>query len=204
MTKYIDSLHLNYSIISDCINENSMVLDLGCGNGELLKMLQDKKSCSGLGVDISQNNVIAAIQKGLSIIQGDIDKGLGEFSEKEFDFVILNQTLQSTEKPDFVIDEMLRVGKKAVVSFPNFGYWRIRFYLLFKGRMPKSKMLPFSWFDTPNIHLLTIEDFFDFCAERNIKITKTVYIKRGKISKNPFNRILTNFMCEEAIFFIER
>ena len=204
MKKHNDSLHLNYSIISDYINSHSKVLDLGCGSGELLKMLQDKKSCFGLGVDISQNNVIEAIQKGLSIIQGDIDKGLDEFSEKEFDFVILNQTLQSSEKPDFVIDEMLRVGKKAVVSFPNFGYWRIRFYLLFKGRMPKSKMLPFSWFDTPNIHLLTIDDFFDFCAERNIKITKTVYIKRGKISKNPLNRILTNFLCEEAIFFIER
>lgn len=204
MKKYDDSLHLNYAVISDYISENSKVLDLGCGSGELLKMLFDKKACSGLGVDISQNNVIEAIQKGLSVIQGDIDRGLGEFSEKEFDFVILNQTLQSSEKPDFVIDEMLRVGKKAVVSFPNFGYWRIRFYLLFNGRMPKSKMLPFSWFDTPNIHLLTIEDFFDFCAERNIKITKSVYIKRGEISKNPLNRILTNFWCEEAIFFIER
>lgn len=181
-----------------------MVLDLGCGKGELLKMLIDKKNCTGLGVDISQNNVIESIQKGLSVIQGDIDNGLAEFCEKGYDYVILNQTLQSTEKPDFVIDEMLRVGKKVVVSFPNFGYWRVRLYLLFKGRMPKSKMLPFSWYDTPNIHLLTIEDFFDFCTQRNIKIIKTVYIKRGKISKNPLNRLLTNFLCEEAIFFIER
>ena len=198
------SLHMNYSVITECINFGAKVLDLGCGKGELLKMLIEKKSCTGFGVDISQNNVIECIQKGLSVIQGDIDKGLGEFCEKDYDFVVLNQTLQSTEKPDFVIDEMLRVGKKVVVSFPNFGYWRVRFYLLFKGRMPKSKMLPFSWYDTPNIHLLTIDDFFDFCAQRNIKITKTVYIKRGEISKNPFNRLLTNLLCEEAIFFIER
>ena len=140
----------------------------------------------------------------MSVIQGDIDEGLGQFGEKEYDYVILNQTLQSTEKPDFVIEEMLRVGKNVVVSFPNFGYWRVRFYLFFKGRMPKSKMLPFSWYDTPNIHLLTVEDFFDFCKERNIQIIKSVYIKRGKISNNPFNRILTNLMCEEAVFVINR
>ncbi len=199
-----DSLHLNYSVITENIEQGAKVLDLGCGSGELLKMLVDKKHCTGCGIDINQNNVIESIQKGLSVVQGDIDEGLKEFLDNEYDYVILNQTLQSTEKPDYVIEEMLRVGKKVVVSFPNFGYWRVRFYLFFKGRMPKSKMLPFSWYDTPNIHLLTIEDFFDFCKERNIKIKKSVYIKRGQISKNPFNRILTNFLCEEALFIIER
>lgn len=199
-----DSLHLNYSVITENIEQGAKVLDLGCGSGELLKMLVDKKHCTGCGIDINQNNVIESIQKGLSVVQGDIDEGLKEFLDDEYDYVILNQTLQSTEKPDYVIEEMLRVGKKVVVSFPNFGYWRVRFYLFFKGRMPKSKMLPFCWYDTPNIHLLTIEDFFDFCKERNIKIKKSVYIKRGQISKNPFNRILTNFLCEEALFIIER
>ena len=199
-----ESLHLNYAVIAGMIEEHSKVLDLGCGNGELLKMLTTKMHCSGIGIDINQNNVIESIQKGLSVIQGDIDEGLKEFTDKEFDYVILNQTLQSTEKPDFVIEEMLRAGKKNVVSFPNFGYWRVRFYLFFKGRMPKSKMLPFNWYDTPNIHLLTIEDFFDFCKERDIRISKSIYIKRGKISKNPFNRILTNLLCEEAIFVIEK
>ena len=204
MNNPLDSIHLNYEVITEYIEKGARVLDLGCGKGELLKMLVDKKQFTGSGVDINQNNVIASIQKGLSVVQGDIDTGLKEFSENEYDYVILNQTLQSTQKPDFVIEEMLRIGKKVVVSFPNFGYWRVRFYLFFQGKMPKSKMLPFSWYDTPNIHLLTIKDFFEFCKERNIKIAKQVYVKRGKISKNPFTKFLTNFLCEEAIFMIER
>lgn len=199
-----ESLHLNYAVITENIEPCSKVLDLGCGCGDLLRMLIEKKQCTGSGIDINQNNVIESIQKGLSIIQGDIDEGLKEFTDREYDYVILNQTLQSTEKPDFVIEEMLRVGKKVVVSFPNFGYWRVRFYLFFKGRMPKSKMLPFSWYDTPNIHLLTIGDFFDFCRDRDIKIKKSIYIKRGRISKNPLTCLLTNFLCEEAVFIIER
>lgn len=204
MRKASDSLHLNYTVITNIIEQGSKVLDLGCGNGTLLKMLVEEKQCSGLGVDINQNNVIESIQKGLSIVQGDIDEGLKEFGDKEFDYVILNQTLQTTEKPDYVIDEMLRSGKKVVVSFPNFGYWRVRFYLFFKGKMPELGLLLFHWYDTPNIHLLTVADFFEFCKERNIKITKSVYIKRGKISKNPFNQVLTNLLCEEALFVIER
>lgn len=204
MTNTKDALHLNYSIIAQNIESGSKILDLGCGEGDLLKMLIDKKNCTGSGIEINQQNVIKSIQKGLSIVQGDIDEGLKEFSENEYDYVILNQTLQSTEKPDYVIEEMLRVGKKVVVSFPNFGYWRVRFYLFFKGRMPKSKMLPFCWYDTPNIHLLTVNDFFDFCKDRKINIQKSVYIKRGCISKNPLTKFLTNFLCEEAIFIIKR
>lgn len=200
----MDKIHINYSVITENVESGSKVLDLGCGEGNLLKMLVEKKNCQGTGVDINQNNVIEAIQKGLSVVQGDIDKGLSEFVENEYDYVILNQTLQSTEKPDFVVEEMLRVGKKVVVSFPNFGYWRVRCYLFFKGKMPKSKMLPYAWYDTPNIHLLTVNDFFEFCKDRNIKITKQVYIKRGKISKNPFTKFLTNLLCEEALFIIQR
>lgn len=195
-------LHLNYETITGIIEENSRVLDLGCGEGDLLKMLCEKKNCTGVGVDIDQNNAISAIEKGLSIIQGDIDEGLKEFSDKEYDYVILNQTLQSTEKPDYVIKEMLRVGEKVVVSFPNFAYWKVRFYLFFKGKMPKSNILPFEWFDTPNIHLLTVKDFFEFCEKQNIGILKQVYMNKAKIINNIFNRFHVNLFTEEAIFVL--
>ena len=120
------------------------------------------------------------------------------------DYVILNQTLQSTQNPDFVIKEMLRVGKHAVVSFPNFAYWRIRFYLLFKGKMPKSKMLPFEWYDTPNIHLLTVRDFFDYCEKRDIKISKSILTRRGKVVKSRLRRTFADIFAEEVIFVIHK
>lgn len=203
---YIESkgLHLNYSIIGDIIEKGSKVLDLGCGEGDLLKMLVEQKNCTGVGIEINQQNAISAIEKGLSIIQGDIDEGLKDFADNEYDYVILNQTLQSTEKPDFVIEEMLRVGKKVVVSFPNFAYWRVRFYLFFNGKMPKSNMLPFEWYDTPNIHLLTVNDFFEFCKKRDIKITNSIYMNRAKVIKNFFKKTMTNLFTEEAIFVITR
>ena len=166
-------LHLNYEIITKFIENGSKILDLGCGDGTLLKMLIERKNCTGTGIEIDQQNAIQAIEKGLSIIQGDIDEGLKDFSDNEYDYIILNQTLQSTEKPDYVIEEMLRAGKKAVVSFPNFAYWKVRFYLFFNGKMPKSNILPFEWYNTPNIHLLTIKDFFEFCKKRNIKGRET-------------------------------
>ena len=127
-----EALHANYNHIAPLIENGTKVLDLGCGDGTLLKKLIDEKNVHGKGIEINQENVIEALHKGLSIIQGDIDEGLEDFADNEMDYVILNQTLQSTQNPDFVIKEMLRVGKHAVVSFPNFAYWRIRFYLLFK------------------------------------------------------------------------
>lgn len=197
-------LRLNYSIITDIVNEGAKVLDLGCGDGTLLAQLIEEKSVKGLGIEINQDLVISSLEKGLSVIQGDIDEGLKGFKDKEYDWAILNQTLQSTEKPDYVIEEMLRVGKKAVVSFPNFAYWKVRFYLFFTGHMPKSKILPFEWYDTPNIHLLTINDFYEFCKKRNIKISKAVYMTRANVKKNLFMRLFSNFFTEEVIFVISR
>ena len=197
-------LRLNYSIITDIVDEGAKVLDLGCGDGTLLAKLVAEKKVKGLGVEIHQESVISSLEKGVSVIQGDIDAGLKEFQNKEYDWVILNQTLQSTEKPDYVIDEMLRVGKQAVVSFPNFAYWKIRLYLFFTGRMPKSKILPFQWYDTPNIHLLTVNDFYDFCKTRNIKILKSVYMTRANVRKSFMMRSLSNFFAEEVIFVISR
>lgn len=199
-----NKIQINYKVITQIIDKGAKVLDLGCGDGSLLKKLIDEKHVSGTGIEINQNYAIDAISKGLSIIRGDIDEGLKEFHDNEYDWVVLNQTLQSTQKPEFVIDEMLRVSRKVVVSFPNFGYWKVRFYLFFKGKMPKSKTLPFEWYDTPNIHLLTIDDFFEYCKKRNIKISQKIYLKRGKIRKNPLFKFNANFFSDEAIFVIER
>ena len=192
-------LHLNYSIITDMIDSKSSVLDVGCGDGTLMKMLKNK-GIHTTGIDIDQNNIVKCLEKGLSVIQGDIDEGLQGYPDKSYDYVILNQTLQSTEKPDYVIQEMLRVGKKVVISFPNFAYWRIRIYLLLLGKMPKSKMLPFEWFNTPNIHLLTIKDFYNFAKYLNFKIEKKLCMTKGSIRKNIFRKVFDNFLTEEVIF----
>lgn len=197
-------LHLNYSLISDMIEENSRVLDLGCGDGFLLKLLKDKKNIRGNGIEISQKEVISCLEKGLSVIQGNIDEGLKQFQDKSYDYVILNQTLQSTNNPAFVLDEMLRVGKKCIVSFPNFAYWRVRFNYFFTGNMPKSKVLPFEWYDTPNIHLLTIKDFFEFAKRHNFKILSGLYTTRATIRKGIQYNIFSNFFAEEAIFVISK
>ncbi len=193
----------NYNIVAGLITPNSSVLDLGCGEGDLLKELVDGKNVNGLGIEINQNSAIKALEKGLQIIQGNIDEGLNDFEDKQWDFVVLNQTLQSTIKPDFVIDEMLRIGKKVIVSFPNFAYWKVRFYLFFRGKMPKSEFLPFEWYNTPNIHLLTINDFFEFCQKRDIKIEKAIYCTNAKKRKSIF-RTIANFFSEEGIFLISK
>lgn len=206
MNHYKESqgLHLNYELLLDMVENNSKVLDLGCGDGYLLKLLKDKKNIRGNGIEISQNEVIQCLEKGLSVIQGNIDEGLKQFADKTYDCVILNRTLQSANKPDYVLEEMLRVGKKCIVSFPNFAYWRVRFYYFFKGNMPKSKVLPFEWYDTPNIHLLTIKDFFEFCEKRNIKILDALYTTKARKKKILQYNIFSNLLAEEAIFVISK
>ena len=203
---YIKSqgLHINYEIISKFMEQDAKVLDLGCGSGELLKLLKDKKNARGRGVEIDENNIVKCIEKGLSVFQGNIDEGLKEYQDKSYDYVILNQTLQCTYKPEYVIQEMLRVGRKVVVSFPNFAYWRVRFQLFFTGQMPKSKILPFEWYDTPNIHLLTIKDFREFCIKKDISILNEIYMTRAKAIKSPFHKLLSNFYSEEVIFVIAK
>ena len=195
-------LHLNYSIILEIIEDNSRILDLGCGDGTLLKLLKQKKNIKAQGIEINQDEVIKCLSKGLSVIQGNIDEGLKQFQDKSYDYVILNQTLQSTLKPEFVIDEMLRVGKKCIVSFPNFAYWKVRLNYLLKGQMPKSKVLPFEWYNTPNIHLLTIKDFFEYANKHNFKILDGIYTTKANI-KN-INNSFANMLAEEGMFIIAR
>jgi methionine biosynthesis protein MetW len=186
------------------IEKNSKILDLGCGDGYLLKLLKDEKNVKGRGIEISQEQVIKCLEKGLSVIQGNIDEGLKQFGDKSYDYVILNQTLQSTNKPDYVLEEMLRVGKKCIVSFPNFAYWRVRFNYFFTGNMPKSKVLPFEWYNTPNIHLLTVKDFFEFANKRNIKILEGIYTTRATKRNSVQYSLFTNFFAEEVIFVISK
>ena len=197
-------LHLNYSIITELVENGAKVLDLGCGDGELLKRLIDQKNVKGSGIEINQESVIKALEKGLSIIQGDIDEGLKQFPDKSYDYVILNQTLQSTYTPVYVLEEMLRVGKKCVVSFPNFAYWKVRFDLLFNGRMPKSSILPFEWYNTPNIHLLTIKDFYALADEMSMKIENAIFMNKARVKKSIEFTHYENFFAEEVIFVVSK
>lgn len=195
---------LNYKVIVQLIKEKSKVLDMGCGSGDLAKMLVDEKKAKVIGVEINEDCVIEALQKGLSVIQANLDEGLKQFPDKSFDYAVLNQTLQSTNNPEFVIDEMLRTSKCSIVSFPNFAYWKVRFYLFFKGKMPKSKHLPYEWYNTPNIHLLTVNDFFEFCKKRDIKINEAIYLTRNKVRRGFLMKTIKNFFSEEVIFVISK
>ncbi len=194
---------LNYKQVTRLVEEGSKVLDLGMGDGYLFKKLQTEKKITGIGIELNPDEVIKSVERGLNVIQGNIDEGLKQFADKSFDYAILNFTLQSTQKPDYVIDEMLRVSKKAIVAFPNFAYWRVRFYLFFKGKMPKSRALPYEWYNTPNIHLNTIEDFFEFCKSRNIRIVDSIYLAKKRARKG-ISKPLANFFSEEAIFVLTK
>ncbi len=200
MLKYI---RYDLQIIGNFIKPNSKVLDLGCGDGTLLEYLKLTKNVIPYGVEISEKGIEKCIEKGVPVFQGDIDEGLLDYKNNSFDYVILSQTLQVTKKPYKVLMEMLRVGKKCIVSFPNFGYLTIRLYLLFKGRMPKVKFLPYNWYDTPNIHHLTIQDFYIFCKENNIRILKKVFLNFS-LKKNKIIKFLPNIFAQYGIFMITK
>jgi methionine biosynthesis protein MetW len=197
------TVRIDYSIIMRLVPEGKDVLDLGCGDGFLLEKLQNERNVKGRGIEISEIGVKQCIRRGLTVLQGDIDDGLPDYPDKSFDFVILNQTLQVVKKPDLVLFEMLRVSEKGIVGFPNFGYWKLRASLLLKGRMPKTKVLPYEWYNTPNIHLCTIKDFNAFCQENGIKIEKRIFLsaeRGGRI----FRGAAPNLFAENAIYIISR
>jgi len=186
------------------IPEESRVLDLGCAGGDLLYYLVKFKKVDARGVEIEEENVMQCIQKGLTVYQSDIDEGLRDYQDGTFDYVILNLTIQVVHRPVFVLNEMLRVGKRCIVGFPNFGHWRFRLKLLTTGRMPKTKALPFEWFDTPNIHLLTIKDFEILCAERNIQVLRKIAMRDAIEKDGAVVTAMPNLLAEYGLFEITR
>ncbi len=194
-----------FKIIAQLIENNTRVLDVGCGDGTLMKHLKDNKSIDTRGLEISKNNVQTCIGKGLTVIEGNAEKDLQQFPNLSFDYVVLSQTLQAFYNPEKVINDLLRVANKAIVTIPNFGYWKVRLQLLFKGTMPITKNLPDEWYNTPNLHMCTIKDFFNFCAKKNIKLYKSIALHEQKTSTiNKINLNLKNLSSELGIFLIEK
>ncbi len=194
-----------FKIISDLINTDSHVLDVGCGDGILMEFLIKEKKVNIRGIEISKAKVQNCIAKGLTIIEGNAEEDLRQFPDKSFDYVILSQTLQAFLNPEKVINELLRIGKKAIVTIPNFGYWKIRLHLLFKGTMPVTRTLPDQWYNTPNIHLCTIKDFVFFSKAKSFKLSKSIALKNNKLSYiNNSNLNIKNLSSNLGIFLIER
>ena len=194
-----------FKVISDLINKDSHVLDVGCGDGVLMEFLVKEKKVNIRGIEISKAKVQNCIAKGLTIIEGNAENDLRQFPDKSFDYVILSQTLQAFLKPEKVISELLRIGKQAIVTIPNFGYWKIRLHLLLKGTMPVTKTLPDEWYNTPNIHLCTIKDFVFFSKNKNFKLSKSIALKDNQLSIiNESNLNIKNLSSNLGIFLIER
>ena len=194
-----------FKTISKLIEKKSKILDVGCGNGELMKYIYDNISKNIRGLELSKNNVQTCIAKGLTVIEGNAEKDLKQFPDESFDYVILSQTLQAFLNPEIVLNELLRIGKKAIVTIPNFGYWKVRVHLLMKGTMPITENLPNEWYDTPNLHMCTIKDFVNFCKNRNIKLDNSISLngrKESSIRSNNLN--LQNFFSELGIFQIQK
>ena len=194
-----------YKVISDIIEKSSRVLDVGCDDGTLMEFLKNNKNIDIRGIEISKEKVQTCIAKGLTVIEGNAEFDLKQFPNDSFDYVILGQTLQAFINPEIVIKELLRVGKKAVVTIPNFGHWRVRFNLLFKGTMPITNSLPNDWYNTPNIHMCTIKDFFKFSKKINFKIYKSLALTNKNVSNiNNSNLFLKNLFGELGVFLIEK
>lgn len=192
---------IDYQIISGLIPNGSRVLDLGCGNGDLLYKLEKEHQIKGEGIEISDEGITECIKKGLAVHHGNLDEGLSDYADDTFDYVVLSDTLQATRKPAFIIDEMLRVGKKVIISFPNFGHYSMRFQLGLLGRMPVTKAFPKEWHDTPNIRHTTIKDFRKFCGEHGFTIEKEVFLKDFNTVRGGFG---TNILSRMGIFLLSK
>ena len=194
-----------YKIIADIISEKTRVLDVGCNDGTLMEFLKKNKHVDIRGIEISKEKVQTCISKGLTVIEGDAEFDLKQFPDKSFDYVVLGQTLQAFINPEIVLNELLRVGNKAIVTIPNFGHWKVRLNLLIQGTMPVTKTLPNNWYNTPNIHMCTIKDFFKFSEKINFKIFKSFALMNKNVSTiNSSNLSFKNLICELGIFLIEK
>ncbi len=194
-----------FKVISDLIEDNKKVLDVGCADGTLMQFLKENKNINVRGLEISKEKVQECIAKGLTVIEGNAEKDLKQFPDKSFDYVVLSQTLQAFLNPEIVLDELLRVGKKAIVTIPNFGNWQVRLHLLFKGTMPITKSLPEQWHSTPNLHMCTIKDFVNFIKYKEIKMIKTLALNSNNISNITNSNLGTkNLFADLGIFLIEK
>jgi methionine biosynthesis protein MetW len=194
-----------YKIIANIITANTRVLDVGCDDGSLMEFLKKEKNVDIRGIEISKEKVQTCISKGLTVIEGDAEFDLKQFPDKSFDYVVLGQTLQAFINPEIVIKELLRVGNKAIVTIPNFGHWKVRLNLLVQGTMPVTKTLPNDWYNTPNIHMCTIKDFFKFSKIMNFKIFNSFALMNKNVSTiNSSNLSFKNLFCELGIFLIEK
>jgi methionine biosynthesis protein MetW len=188
----------DFAAIAAWIPQGASVLDLGCGDGSLLRYLKDTRKVRGYGVEISDANIVACIRNGVNVIQGDLESGLSGFESNAFDFVLLSQTLQATRHTEPLVQEMLRVGREGIVSFPNFGYWRNRLNVL-RGNMPVSKELPYQWYDTPNVHLCTLQDFEEFCRGHRVSV-----LERRVMTGNSEVQVLPNLFGSTAVYRFQR
>ena len=194
-----------FKVIANSIQKNKSILDVGCGDGELMKFIYENISNKIRGLEISKDNVQICIQKGLTVIEGNAEMDLQQFPSNSFDYVILSQTLQAFLNPEKVINDLLRIGKTSIVTIPNFGYWKVRFNLLFKGTMPVTKTLPNEWYNTPNLHMCSIKDFVNFCNKRKINLFKSLAPTNNKVSSiNKYNLNFKNLTSELGIFLIEK
>lgn len=196
---------VDHLLIAEMVKAGARVLDVGCGDGELLSLLETERDVDGRGIELSQSNVNLCVAKGLSVIQGDADRDLANFPDASFDYAILSQTLQATRRPRRVMEQLLRIGRRAIVSFPNFGHWRIRLQLLTHGRMPVTPTLPDTWYDTPNIHYCTIKDFLTLCQDMNAVVERSVALNAygTQIGKGlPLS--WQNIIGEQAVFLLTK
>ena len=199
------AIRVDLQLIADMIAPGSRVLDIGCGNGVLLEYLGHEKQVDGRGIEISTQGVQACVSAGLSVVQGDVETDLKNYPDSAFDYVILSQTLQAMMDPKAMLEQMTRIGKHVIVSLPNFAYWRLRLYIMFKGRMPVSENLPYQWYDTPNIHFCTVRDFVKLADDMGLTIERSLFLDDEGASRTIGSSIaMANWFGEQAVFMLKK